>query len=64
LKTFTELLLICTEKTTRDCVADLFSFILNTLVPSDFSAESCARKFIDAVFEIIPTECGKYWTRF
>lgn len=64
LKTLSELMLACTEKTTRECVADLFSFVLNRLVAYDFSEDSLARRFVNAIFVLIPTECSKYWTRF
>jgi len=64
LKTLSDLMLACTEKTTRECVADLFSFVLNRLVAYDFSDESLVKRFIDAIFVLIPAECSKYWTRF
>lgn len=57
-------MLACTEKTTRECVSDLVSFVLNRLVAYDFSDDCLAKRFIQAIFVLIPTECAKYWTRF
>jgi ubiquitin carboxyl-terminal hydrolase 34 len=64
MKTFTDLVMACTEKITRECTSDLIAFVINRMAEEDFSAESPARKFVEAVFMIIPTDCSKYWTRF
>jgi hypothetical protein len=63
-QSFTDSLLMCTDKDSRCFLSDFFGFIVNELVKVDFSENSVAKKLITSVFSLIPTEAPKYWTKF
>jgi hypothetical protein len=58
------LLLVCTEKTTREAMADFFAFCLNRQVEVDFSENSDVKVFVSHLLMLIPQDVAKHWTRF
>mmetsp|Transcript_8203 Transcript_8203/g.16159 ORF Transcript_8203/g.16159 Transcript_8203/m.16159 type:complete len:2815 (-) Transcript_8203:1874-10318(-) len=58
------LLLLPSEPTTRRCVAELLLFIINKVIPYDFSIESKPRKVLDALLGLVNTDVAKNWMRF
>ena len=64
MRTILDLLLVCTEKTTRTCVSDLLSHCLNLLIAQDCSENGLAKSFVTALLELIPREAHKHWVRF
>jgi len=59
-----DLLLICTEKTTRSCTADLLAHVLNLLSKADTSDQSLPKRFMSALLDLVPKEAHKHWVRF
>ena len=64
MRSILDLLLVCTEKTTRSCVADLLSHALNILMTLDDSGSELAKGFVRSLFDLIPREMHKHWVRF
>ena len=64
LQNFNNLLLVCTEKPTREAVSDFFAFCLIKQSAADFSENSDARVFISSLLALIPQDLSKHWTRF
>lgn len=64
LQSFSNLLLICTEKITREAVGDFFAYCLIKLSNSNFSDNCDSKVFISSLLAIIPQDLGKHWTRF
>lgn len=64
LRNVLDLLLVCTEKTTRTCVSDLLAHCLNILIAQDSSENGLAKGFMTALLELIPREAHKHWVRF
>lgn len=58
------LLLICTEKTTREAMADFFAYCLNKQAEIDFSENSDVKLFVNNLLILIPQDVAKHWTRF
>ena len=58
------LLLICTEKTTREAMADFFAFCLNRQAEVDFSENCDVKLFVSNLLALIPQDIAKHWTRF
>lgn len=64
LTTVSCLLLICTEKTTREAMADFFAYCLNKQAEVDFSENSDVKLFVNNLLLLIPQDLAKHWTRF
>ena len=59
-----DLLLVCTEKTTRSCISDLLSHCLNLLFTPESSQIALAKGLVTALLQLIPRELHKHWVRF
>ena len=64
LQSFTNSLLICTEKITREAMSEFFSYCLIKQSNIDFSENCHVKVFIANLIAIIPADLGKHWTRF
>ena len=60
LQTFSNLLLICTEKITREAAGDFYAFCLIKQSNVDFSENCDVKVFISNLFAIIPQDLGKH----
>ena len=64
MRTVLDLLLVCSEKTTRACISDLLAHVLNILIRLDGSEHSLAKRFMSGLLDLIPKEAHKHWVRF
>ena len=64
LQTFSNLVLICTEKITREAASDFYAFCLIKQSCVDFSDNCDVKVFISNLISTIPQDLSKHWTRF
>lgn len=64
LQTFTNLILVCTEKSTREAAGEFFAFCFVKQSEADFSENCDVKLFLSSLMALIPQDLGKHWTRF